>query len=382
MKWKSMIEEDGYYKIISTNETVNTKAGIFDKCIVVDEFIKTKNALYHMRKYYAPNVGRVLEEWYDGDVITSRIELESIEYNNSSNKEVERSGESIFTGSMRDSNSEKYTIKIFSDNGTYEVQESPSFIGNVGDIVLKGNLQINYNKEGTEDINKITIYLNDEKSNFTLNLNTENFKIISNSKENEPDILIVTNPMSSNLMILQAYYIYNKQLEPILFDNSGHKSKYLNTATFIEQVSDNNFESSVYDNTNGLNYIYEWEFDSEKGVFTNKSSTEIKENINEQTVQSKSITADEAVNKVEEVYGNHLQYQYYGNLEAGEILDGFPTEKFYIINALQDGEILPGGCFYVNMNNGEVYFNGSSGFITRLSDNQTVGRFGELPKDN
>lgn len=88
------------------------------------------------------------------------------------------------------------------------------------------------------------------------------------------------------------------------------------------------------------------------------------------------ITKEEAIKIAEDMNGTHMQYGCEGRVQAGFKIDGKPSEDYYKVYGLVDGQRLS-GAIYVHYKTGKAYLLSTDGTITTLPDNIYVGNFGD-----
>lgn len=100
--------------------------------------------------------------------------------------------------------------------------------------------------------------------------------------------------------------------------------------------------------------------------------------VSNNTIDSQTITPEQAEQLVAKNFNTSLQFKYQciGKLHTGFKIDGKPSEEYYCVYVLQDGEVLQ-GAFYVDSLTGIVYENYSDGCIYRLPDKTFVGMYGD-----
>lgn len=278
----------------------------------------------------------------------------------------------IFYGSIINNNGKIFEVQVEVKDGKYEVINFPSYIGYEGETIVTGGLEINISNNNNSKTYTINSF--NEDNMFILNTNVENIRILESLSEESPDILMISEQLNTDIYRMQCFYIKDNELERIMFNNNEDLKGYIYTTTFFSMVDNNRFEHILYDDASAA-YI------SNTYFFDMKSSTFIRQLEMEKIETIKAvITMDEAVEKVENINNTELDFICYENMRAGQLLDGYPTEYYYIVLGTLDGEIYPGGCYYVNMYTGEIYFNGSDGSIYRVADNTYIGIFGDLPK--
>lgn len=98
------------------------------------------------------------------------------------------------------------------------------------------------------------------------------------------------------------------------------------------------------------------------------------------TVLPYTITLNEAVELVKKASKISMDFKGLGRAEKGFQIDGKPSEQFYCIRGLQQGQMLD-GAFYVNSITAIVYFcNSSDGGFYKLPENIYVGQYSEPTK--
>lgn len=308
-EWDMGDPDNTHCKITGINQTITTKVGKFANCIEILEEVKVNNNTISTQNYYAPNVGLVLIKYKENSNFIIFKELTNINsnkvaqndttesmqqqtdsnvgtsldaYNNSLNPNTFNKNKNQLKLNLTDENGETFYVSINCKNGKVHnaADNFSDFCALEGDIIWDGNFTISYGKSenstlpNEELINYISDKAND--NHFTFNVNRNEVYIYKGNYLSLPNLLVVEQPETSELRTIQIYYIKSNKLIPVTFISNNGKNKYCDTyCQFFNQVSDNEIETSAYDNTEGIFYITKWNFNKSKGEFKEISNSKI-----------------------------------------------------------------------------------------------------------
>lgn len=178
--------------------------------------------------------------------------------------------ESIFRFDMNDNQNQSYNVFIYADDTKTTVTEG-SMTNYSGDILKRGKFKIGYLNKGS---NQLQNYQEGEFSKeHTFNVTHPEVRCINNKQADQPDILVVGSPATSQSYYITIFWINNNVLTPIKFDYKGdYNYENLSHATskgpWFSQLGNDNFETSYYANAEEIGFhIVTWKFDRVNNVF-------------------------------------------------------------------------------------------------------------------
>ncbi|APR00479.1 cell wall-binding repeat-containing protein [Clostridium botulinum] len=175
---------------------------------------------------------------------------------------------SVYNSNIKDNNGDIYSAYLYSDDKKIEIAEYSWAGAQKGDRLSTGHYKMAIVKQGESEPKIYDAY--DNKS-ITLNLNRNSVKVYKNKQSNGSDFLMIGMPVSSNISEIKLYYIKDGEIKKTYFkDKKSIKNEaYTFNSLFFNQREADIFETSTYDNMQGLFYVHSWKFNLEDGVFYN-----------------------------------------------------------------------------------------------------------------
>ncbi|KUO71427.1 MAG: hypothetical protein APF81_08985 [Desulfosporosinus sp. BRH_c37] len=180
--------------------------------------------------------------------------------------------QSIVHSDMRDTQNQIYKVFIYADDVVTKYDDEPVQTNNRGDLLKIGNFKIGYMKQGSDQLQIYQQGIFSEKHTF--NMSNHEVRFFENKQSNQPDLIIVSRPMTSSAFSISVFYIKNNELTPIKFVGQNYSDWEIedygdgNSSWFVQTGADT-FENMVVFDHGGDGSVHHstWKLDQANNVF-------------------------------------------------------------------------------------------------------------------